>query len=140
MDKPSWLITDEEKAENRRKLRETQAEKQHVQMQLAETRGRAKQVRDSLAQDQTLREQLRAIAWQRHSSVRPTLDENQRPTNLPNGWPDGVDGEQFIQSYLDEGFADLLNDEDTGTDEGAPARPSPLVTKFREAVEGGSDE
>lgn len=102
--------------------------------QLAELRGRVNQVFDELREDKAQREELRNPA--RHQSgVRLGLKDG-RLTGAPDGWPEGVDPDTFINDWIEERRSSYLS--------GIPKMDAPssdmpatgAVKRFREAING----
>lgn len=93
-------------------------------------RGRVDAAIDDALADPEQIELLRAMAWHR-TGANLSLSKDGKVAGAPEGWPDGVDRDQFVADWA-ENFRAKYS---FGSDEAAPPpAASPGVSRFRERL------
>lgn len=78
-------------------------EQAETREQLAYVRGQLDSTIEALARDPEHVELLRALAWARTGLVFGMQDG--KPTSVPSGWPEGIDGGMFVAEWVKEQIA-----------------------------------
>lgn len=102
-----------------------------IRAQGAYLRGRVDAAIDDALADPAQIELLRAMAWHR-AGHRLSLGRENTITGVPDGWPEGVDQDQFVADWANAMRAKY----GLGFGEAAPPPPatSPGVSRFRQRL------
>ncbi len=98
---------------------------------IARLQGKAEAVFDAMRADPEHIELMRAKAWLATGGVKSVrLSANDTPVDLPDGWPDGVTQEHFIDSWA----AGQLEKFNSGAGPETQAPVNDAVAQFRELL------
>lgn len=106
------------------------------QVALARVHGQLDARLDSLRDDNDFVDGLRALEWRRADPSLGLELRDGKIHGIPDGWPEGVDGEQVVDDHLATERTHLLPQSTTGIQPEPNA--SPLVSDFRSRVKRGA--
>lgn len=124
---PLFILTNEEYARHGVLLAKAKAEAQAKQ---AYVHGKRDAHKDTLRADEGLREDLRVQAWLQAGNDQIGFDRSADAfTDVPEGWPQDVDGNEHINAWIDTQF-------ETETPTPPQAEDTASVAAFNKAIGG----
>lgn len=110
-------------------IAEARRQRAEAETQLAYTRGRIDAILDEVTSDPEHVEMLRCLAWAR-TGQRLGMNRDGKIVGAPDGWPEGVDPDGFVDEWVAGQRAKHAGPPDDAT----PAPASETVRRFRELV------